>query len=117
MFYNPERDQFVVTALNENYKLMFSYKDKNGESLGCVWITPEDYKRVIGNNGRNIVEKNVLMELLDEYNKIIPCEYFGGTELMSVELNYVCTEERYQKGQMKWEPEEPEIKWPTSTGS
>ena len=88
LLYNPERDQFVVTALNENYKLMFSYKDKNGESLGCVWITPEDYKRVIDNNGRNIVEKNVLMELLDEYNKIIPCEYFGGTELMSVELNY-----------------------------
>ena len=36
---------------------------------------------------------------------------------MSDELNYVCTEEKYQKGQMKWEPEEPEIKWPTSTGS
>lgn len=88
LFYNPERDQFSVRALNENYKLLYSYEDKNGESLGDVLITPQDYKRVIGNNGYNIVEEDVLNTLLKVYNGMLPCEYLGDAQLESIDMNY-----------------------------
>lgn len=85
---HPESEQLAVASLTIGDNVLYTYADKNGEAMGNILITCDDYKRVIGNKGEDIVEKIVLLELLDEYNRIIPCEYFGGTELMSVDLNY-----------------------------